>query len=439
MLAEPLNATRALTRGFFQLYPDEAAKVLDALPAGETVELLEAEPADRAVEIFSRLNPDVATKAIEQMDGNLFRDLFTRINPAQGAALLARMDPEMAGERLSGLPAGVASELRELMSYPSDSAGSLMDPRVTIFRADETVEQALARIRTFRERRILDLCVVDADGYFTAVVPLQEVAGAQPADRLGALSRAEPVSIQATALRDEVVDLLETRKLSSLPVVDYEGKLLGIIRHDALVAAAQQNASEDMQAMVGAGREERALSKATFAIKKRLPWLQINLGTAFLAAFVVGLFEETIAKFTALAILLPVVAGQSGNTGAQALAVTMRGLALREIRIRSWLRVVRKELFVGFVNGCAVALTTSLAVYLVMGSPGLALVIGVSMVLSMVGAGLAGAAIPVILTALKQDPAQSASIILTTVTDVVGFLSFLGLATLLTDLFQLAL
>ena len=236
-----------------------------------------------------------------------------------------------------------------------------------------------------------------------------------------------------------MVDLLKTQKLSSLPVVDYEGKLLGIIRHDALVTAVQQNASEDMQAMVGAGREERALSKASFAIRKRLPWLQINLGTAFLAAFVVSLFEGTIAKYTALAVLLPVVAGQSGNTGAQALAVTMRGLALREIRIKSWLRVVRKELFVGFVNGCAVALTTSLAVYLVMDSPGLALVLGISMVFSMVGAGLAGAAIPVILTSLKQDPAQSASIILTTVTDVVGFLSFLGLATLLTSLFQLAL
>jgi magnesium transporter len=154
---------------------------------------------------------------------------------------------------------------------------------------------------------------------------------------------------------------------------------------------------------------------------------------------VVGLFESTIARYTALAILLPVVAGQSGNTGAQALAVTMRGLALREIRARNWARVVSKEVVAGSINGCAVALVTALAVYVFMQSPGLALVIGVSMVLSMACAGMAGAAIPLILTKLGQDPAQSASIVLTTVTDVAGFLSFLGLATLLTRTFHLAL
>lgn len=183
--------------------------------------------------------------------------------------------------------------------------------------------------------------------------------------------------------------------------------------------------------MVGAGRDERALSSPLFAIRKRLPWLQVNLLTAFLAASVVALFEETIATFTALAVLLPVVAGQSGNTGAQALAVTMRGLALREVRVRQWLRVVTKEVVAAAGNGIAVALTTSAAVYFWSDSIGLAMVIGVSMVLSMTIAGLSGAAIPMVLTALRQDPAQSSSIILTTVTDVAGFFSFLGIATLL--------
>jgi magnesium transporter len=168
----------------------------------------------------------------------------------------------------------------------------------------------------------------------------------------------------------------------------------------------------------------------TFSVRKRLPWLQINLATAFLAAFVVGLFEGTIAQFTALAVLLPVAAGQSGNTGAQALAVTMRGLALREIRVRHWLRLTFKELAVGFINGCAVAVVTAAAVYFWSDSSGLALVIGLAMVISMAIAGTAGASVPMVLTILKQDPAQASSIILTTVTDVVGFLSFLGLATL---------
>ncbi|NKB81399.1 MAG: hypothetical protein GKS05_05830 [Nitrospirales bacterium] len=182
--------------------------------------------------------------------------------------------------------------------------------------------------------------------------------------------------------------------------------------------------------MVGVSADERALSTPWFAVKKRLPWLQINLLTAFLAAFVVGLFESTIAQFTALAVLLPVVAGQSGNTGAQSLAVVMRGLALRDIRPSQWGTVSRKEVAVAFINGVAVAATTCLGVYLWSQSLGLTMIIGVSMILSMTIAGLSGAIIPIILRSLNQDPAQSSSIILTTVTDVFGFLSFLGLATL---------
>ena len=209
-------------------------------------------------------------------------------------------------------------------------------------------------------------------------------------------------------------------------------------KHICIVTAAQNEVAENVQAMFGAGKDERALSKVTFAIRKRLPWLEINLVTAFLAAAVVGLFEETIAKMTALAVFLPVVAGQSGNTGSQALAVTIRGLALREIRVRHWLQITRKEVAVGFINGVAVALTTSLAVYVWMHSFGLALVIGIAMVFSMVIAGLSGAVIPVVLKAFGQDPAQSSSIILTTVTDVVGFMSFLGLATVFSTFLTVA-
>jgi magnesium transporter len=166
----------------------------------------------------------------------------------------------------------------------------------------------------------------------------------------------------------------------------------------------------------------------TFAVRKRLPWLQINLATAFLAASVVGLFEETIARFTALAVLLPVVAGQSGNTGAQSLAVTMRGLTLHEIGLRQWARVLAKESTVGLMNGVAVALVTMAGVYVWSGNPGLAMVIGLAMVLSMTIAGVAGASVPLVLSAVGQDPAQSSSIVLTTVTDVMGFFSFLALA-----------
>jgi len=207
-----------------------------------------------------------------------------------------------------------------------------------------------------------------------------------------------------------------------------------VIHYDALMEAVREESSVDILTMVGASRDERALSPVGFVVRKRLPWLSINLLTAFLAASVVGLFENTIAQFTALAVLLPVVAGQSGNTGAQALAVTMRGLALREIGTSQWLGVAKKEIGAGFINGVAIALLTAMGVLLWSSSFGLALVIGSSMIIAMVAAGVSGMVIPIILSSMGQDPAQSSSIILTTVTDVVGFFSFLGIATLLSGI-----
>ena len=198
--------------------------------------------------------------------------------------------------------------------------------------------------------------------------------------------------------------------------------------------AMQEDMSATIQMMSGASPDERALSSPWFAVRKRLPWLQINLLTAFLAAAVVGLFESTIARYTALAVLLPVVAGQSGNSGAQALAVTMRGLLLREITPRQWLGVTLKEASVGLMNGVAIALTCGIGVYLWSRSAGLVLVISASMVIAMIVAWLAGAILPIVLRRLGQDPAQSSSIILTTVTDVAGFFSFLGIATLLSGM-----
>ena len=200
------------------------------------------------------------------------------------------------------------------------------------------------------------------------------------------------------------------------------------------MAAVEEETSLDIQTMVGASPDERALSSPLFAVRKRLPWLQINLLTAFLAAAVVGLFESTIAQFTALAVLLPVVAGQSGNAGAQALAVTMRGLVLREISLRHWPTVVGKEALTGLINGLAVAATTGLAVYVWSRSLALVGVIALAMVISMLAAGLAGALVPMLLRRFGQDPATASSIILTTVTDVVGFFSFLGIAALFAPL-----
>jgi magnesium transporter len=238
-----------------------------------------------------------------------------------------------------------------------------MDPHVLGFRRGTMAQIALDRLRSRRNRLVSDVFLTDDDGSLAARVPLQSLAVAGPDQPLDDLA-VPAIAVAATAPEQEVVERFTDRRLASLPVIDFEGRLIGVIRHDTLVAAAQETAATDIQAMVGASRQERALSPALFAVRKRLPWLHVNLLTAFLAASVVGLFESTIARFTALAVLMPIVAGESGNTGAQALAVTMRGLALREIRPRHWPRIVRKEGTVALINGLAVALTTAVGVLL---------------------------------------------------------------------------
>jgi magnesium transporter len=423
-----------LAQAYLGLYPAEAARVLETLPLDEIVALLAREPAARVTALFERILPDVGAEVLRRSGTDSARRILSGLDPERAAMLLSRLDQDTQASFLRSLDSWLAKELEILMTYPPGTAGSLMDPRATLARPDATVGETLRAVRVAGQKRIYDVCVVDEQGRLIGTVALQDLAVADSEERVEKFLRVVPVSVSAMATREELVDLMTQNRLSSLPVVDAEDRIVGIIRHDKLIAAAQEEASVDIQTMVGASKEERALSKVSFAIRKRLPWLQINLLTAFMAATVVGIFEGIIAKFTALAVLLPIVAGQSGNTGAQALAVTMRGLALREIRPRHWIRVTVKEVNVAFFNSIAVALTTSLGVYIWSRSFGLALVIGISMIVSMVAAGLSGAAIPMILLALGQDPAQSSSIILTTVTDIVGFFSFLGLATMLASM-----
>ena len=251
---------------------------------------------------------------------------------------------------------------------------------------------------------------------------------ASPKESIESIMSRETLSIPATMDRDEVISLMRRHRFLALPVVDAEGRLIGIVKHDEALRAGQLEAFEDIQKMVGAGGDEQALSTVSTVVKRRLPWLYVNLLTAFAAAAVVGVFEGVIQQVTALAVLLPIVSGQGGNTGAQALAVVMRGLALREILPGAVKRVIIKEVTAGLINGIAIAFATGAAVWVWSKSGILALVIGMAMVVNMVIAGFSGAAIPLTLKALKRDPAQSSSIFLTTVTDVVGFGAFLGFA-----------
>jgi magnesium transporter len=434
MAASAPAVEQALAQTLVREYPGEAAAKIETAADAETAALLGTLSGDEVAAVIARLTPDRSARVIAALAADVARHVLASLHPSRAAALLARLDPEERERCLAALDESFAGELRELASYPVDTAGSLMDPRPTSFRSDARAEDVVSRLKRFRDRRIDDVFLVDEESRLVGAVSLQDAVLADPQQPLAALVRGAAVSVRAVASRDEVVETFESHRLRTLPVVDIDGRLLGVLRQRELVRASREEAMASALTMVGASEEERALSSPLFAIKKRQPWLQINLLTAFLAASVVGLFEDTIARVTALAVLLPVVAGQSGNTGAQALAVTMRGLALREVRVRHWLRVSVKELFAGAGNGVAVAATTAAAVYVCSRSVGLALVICVSMVLSMTLAGLSGALIPMALTALRQDPAQSSSIILTTVTDVVGFFSFLGIATLLANM-----
>jgi magnesium transporter len=434
MTADAMAAVHALNQAFLRRHPVAAQQALKQLSLDDVVELLQAQPAAEMLTLWNGLIPETASRVLQGLPEASLKSILQRGDPVHTARALVRLDMAERKSLLGLVDKARQRELEGLVQYPEESAGALMDPRFLTLYETLTVREALHRIRKFKLRSTRQLYLIDNEGRLQSMVEMHRLALAEPSDALGALAQAVPGVVTATATREEVVEQLQTHRVTDLPVVDVDGRLLGVIRYDALMEAVREESSVDILTMVGANRNERALSSVGFVVRKRLPWLTINLLTAFLAAAVVGLFEGIIAKFTALAVLLPVVAGQSGNTGAQALAVTMRGLALREIGTSHWLRVARKEIGAAFINGIAIALFTALGVLVWSASLGLTLVIGTSMVIAMVAAACAGVVVPIALSSMGQDPAQSSSIILTTVTDVVGFFTFLGIATLLSGM-----
>ncbi|GAA0873358.1 magnesium transporter [Gangjinia marincola] len=421
-----------LNKEFSVKTPKEIATDLEELGTQEIISYLETSTKTIAQQVFFEFSPHVIVDIFPAITDDLFKKIFTKSDTHKAARVLSRLDRSRVEKRLVVLPRVTSREINDFLSYNENTAGFLMETNLLTGFKEDTVDNILSQLRKLGDRRILTVYVIDDDDKLIGRVPVNYIAIATPEQQLEELMYQAP-SVQAMATREEVVNAIQTHALLQIPVVDIHSHLLGIIRNDTVLSASREELSGDLQTLFGAGKEEHALSKASFAVKKRLPWLQINLVTAFLASMVVGFFEDTIAKITILAIFLPVVAGQSGNTGSQALAVTIRGLALKEIRIGQWVRVAKKELLVGLVNGIAVAITTGIVVFFWANSLGIAVVIGISMILSMVIAGLAGAVIPIGLKAIGQDPATSSSIILTTVTDICGFLSFLGLAAALSS------
>lgn len=423
-------AVRELYRHYLRRHPDEVAEWLSELSSRRALAVLGKIPDPLFLHVWGKLPFHVAHALFAKLPASRATLLLARGDPVQAAQILRALDIEQREAYLRDIDAALAKDLRRLLDYPPDSAGALMHPVVATFRAQQSAQEVLKYLRRFRSAATRDVLVVDDEGHLAGVVDIQDLALAFGKTPLGQLMRPAKTVATVVTTREEIAEILERQKITELPVVDTHERVVGVVRYGGLISAVQDETSADIQTMVGVSRDERALSSIGFKVRKRLPWLQINLATAFLASAVVGLFEHTIAEITMLAVLMPIVAGQAGNTGAQALAVTMRGLALREISTRHGWLMCYKEISTGLVNGVVVALTTALIVYFWAKSAALAAVIGSAMVLSMAAAALAGTVIPIILTKLDQDPAQSSTIILTTITDVAGFMTFLGIATL---------
>jgi magnesium transporter len=343
-------------------------------------------------------------------------------------------------ERRASILAAAPPEQREQWSrnhsYPEDSVGRLMDRPLAVLKETQSVAEAVERLRPIVQRALVTYgWVVDASGRLTGVLVFRELLFADKAAPISSLMVRNPFSLQPDqSLTDAMREALK-RHFPAYPVCDASGRLLGIVRGQTLFEQQAFELSAQAGAMVGVEKEERLGTHWTRSLKFRHPWLQLNLVTAFVAAAVVGAFQTTLDQLVVLAVFLPVLAGQSGNTGCQALAVALRGITLGDLKDGQAKSMVLKEALLGLCNGTLVGLTAGLGMYFFARSQGnpaafsLALVVFLAMVGACIASGMAGAAVPLALRRLGADPATASSIFLTTASDVVSMGLFLGLAT----------
>ncbi len=421
-----------LIKKFFEHDPLDAAHSLETLDEQEVVSILKKLPVHLAVEAFQFMELRFASGLIMELPEKLLKEVLEKIEVSRVAELFLRLDEEEKELFLSFLTRTKKRQIQEHLIYPENSAGRIMSPEFLAFYEGMKVKEAIQRLRSIMQRgeRIDYVYVVNSENKLVGVLIMRDLLLTNPDTLLMKIMHKEVFSVNAFMDREEIAHLVAQKRYLAVPVVDREDRILGTIKTNELLTHSEEEATEDIQKMFGAGGDERVFSPVSFTMSKRLPWLHVNLATAFLAAFVISFFEDIIAQVTLLAVFLPVVAGQGGNSGAQSLAVVMRGLVTHEIKPSLASRVIRKESIAGLFNGIILAVVTGLIAWFWGHNPYLGLVIGIAMVINMVLAGLAGAAIPLGMKALGLDPAQSSSIILTTITDIVGFFAFLSLAVL---------
>jgi len=437
--------TRLLRHGS---YP-QLRKIIDKTLAADIAPVLPLLLDDDRNRVLSLLiEAGKAARALLELDISDLHDLLENVDdatlaaicsssaPDDAADLLDLLDPDRRGRILEILGAAQSAKLASLMEGEEETAGSLMNSNFLALDEEMTVSEAIAAIRQFpRKESFFYVYCVDADGHLVGVLSLRNLILASPDARLRDLMVQSVVRTQIDSAPEEVAQLVSKYDLLSVPVVDAQNLLVGVVTVDDVIDVIQEQAEADLMHLGGVAASESVSTPALQSFRQRFPWLAINLATAFLASWVVRLFQGTIEKWAALAVFMPIVAGMGGNAGTQTLTVFVRGLALGEVDVASGWRAIRKEVLVGFANGLANGVLTTLVVGLWTGEWILAGILFAAMVFNLVIAGIAGGLVPLLLERFGFDPAIASSIFVTTFTDVGGFFSFLGLATLAVRVF----
>ncbi|OQX32042.1 MAG: magnesium transporter [Candidatus Sedimenticola endophacoides] len=422
----------AVSQKLEEAHPAEVASLLEALPPEQRSELWEKVPTEQGAEVLTYLHEEARASIIDEMDeGELIAAAGT-MAPEDLAELIDELPQDRGNMLMEALDRDHRGRLEAVLNYEEESAGRLMSTDVISVRADVTIAVVLRWLR--RHERLPphtdSLMVIDESGLYLGKLDLGEVLTSPPERLVGVMMQSDAVAVRACMNEHEVAMLFERRDLISVAVLNQDGLPLGRITIDDIVDVLREEHDRALLSSAGLSEEEDLFAPVLPSARRRGLWLGINLITIFAAAWVIGRFEEALDKIVALAVLMPVVASMGGIAGSQTLTLTIRGLALDQIAAANVRWLTSKELLVGAVNGLVWALAVALISYLWFRDPGISAIIAGAMLLNLLAAAFAGVVIPLLLDRWGIDPALSGAVILTTVTDIIGFLSFLGLASL---------
>ena len=413
------------------LHPSDVANLIENLAEETRIKLIEIESFNIAPEIFIELNESIQSEVLKLLSIDSIANIVKRLESDNAVAILENLELEKKNLILDKLPPKDRFLLEEGLSYPEDSAARIMQREFTAIPSDWTVGQTIDYLRESKElpQEFLEIFIVDNEFKPIGIVPSSRVLRTPRDSKMNSIMREMPVLISVNMDKEEVGITFENYNLLSAGVVNKNNKLVGVITADDVVTVVQEEAEEDVLRLAGVGNEE--ITDTVFLkTRRRFNWLLVNLGTALLASWVISIFGAEIEKVVALAFLMPIVASMGGNAGMQTLAVTIRAIATKELSNSNINKIIGKEFLIGVLNGFIFAIITGVIVHLWFKQIDLSIIIATSMVLNMIVAGLCGILIPVTLKRMNIDPALASSVFVTTVTDVIGFLSFLGIGSL---------